>query len=159
VAVDFPSAARTKAPYIAVAAATFLLPTVVVGLLVYSRPELILSVVSSETAASFEEMYSASARSIGRARTATTDWMMFGFYIRHNVGVSFQCFAGGLFAGLGSLFFLAYVRDPGTHFIPIQMKLGLGDGLSEYIQHTGSALFAIPPGVAQGGYVGEALFS
>ena len=65
--------------------------------------------------------------------------------------------------GLGrldaGLFFLAYVRDPGTHFIPIQMKLGLGDGLSEYIQHTGSALFAVPPGVAQGGYVGEALFS
>jgi deferrochelatase/peroxidase EfeB len=65
--------------------------------------------------------------------------------------------------GLGrldaGLFFLAYVRDPRTHFIPIQMKLGLGDGLSEYIQHTGSALFAIPPGIAQGGYVGEALFA
>jgi deferrochelatase/peroxidase EfeB len=65
--------------------------------------------------------------------------------------------------GLGrldaGLFFLAYVRDPRTHFIPIQLKLGLGDGLSEYIQHTGSALFAIPPGIAQGGYVGEALFA
>ena len=65
--------------------------------------------------------------------------------------------------GLGrldaGLFFLAYVRDPRTHFIPIQMKLGLGDRLSEYIQHTGSALFAIPPGIAQGGYVGEALFA
>ena len=34
--------------------------------------------------------------------------MMFGYYIRNNIGVSFQCFAGGLFAGLGSLFFLAY---------------------------------------------------
>jgi len=65
--------------------------------------------------------------------------------------------------GLGrmdaGLFFLAYVRDPRTHFIPIQMKLGLGDGLSEYLQHTGSALFAIPPGIAQGGYVGQALFA
>ena len=65
--------------------------------------------------------------------------------------------------GLGrldaGLFFLAYVRDPRTHFIPIQMKLGLGDGLSEYIQHTGSGLFAIPPGIAQGEYVGEALFA
>jgi hypothetical protein len=30
------------------------------------------------------------------------------------------------------LFFLAYVRDPRTQFIPIQMKLGLGDRLSEY---------------------------
>jgi deferrochelatase/peroxidase EfeB len=65
--------------------------------------------------------------------------------------------------GLGrmdaGLFFLAYVRDPGTHFIPIQMKLGLGDGLGEYLQHTGSALFAIPPGLAQGDYVGQALFA
>jgi len=65
--------------------------------------------------------------------------------------------------GLGrmdaGLFFLAYVRDPRTHFIPIQMNLGLGDGLSEYLQHTGSALFAIPPGIAQGGYVGQALFA
>ena len=64
--------------------------------------------------------------------------------------------------GLGrmdaGLFFLAYVGDPRTHFIPIQMKLGLGDGLSEYVQHTGSALFAIPPGLAQGEYVGQALF-
>jgi deferrochelatase/peroxidase EfeB len=65
--------------------------------------------------------------------------------------------------GLGrmdaGLFFLAYVRDPRKQFIPIQMKLGLNDGLSEYIQHTGSALFAIPPGVAQGQYVGQSLFA
>jgi deferrochelatase/peroxidase EfeB len=65
--------------------------------------------------------------------------------------------------GLGrldaGLFFLAYVRDPRTHYIPIQMKLGMGDGLSEYVQHTGSALFAIPPGIAQGEYLGQAMFA
>lgn len=65
--------------------------------------------------------------------------------------------------GLGrmdaGLFFLAYVLDPRTHFIPIQMKLGLGDGLSEYVQHTGSALFAIPPSIAQGEHVGQAMFA
>jgi len=33
---------------------------------------------------------------------------MFGIYIRNNISVAFQCFAGGLFGGLGSLFFLAY---------------------------------------------------
>jgi uncharacterized membrane protein SpoIIM required for sporulation len=33
---------------------------------------------------------------------------MFGFYIRNNIGIAFQCFAGGLFAGLGSVLFLAY---------------------------------------------------
>ena len=65
--------------------------------------------------------------------------------------------------GLGrldaGLFFLAFVRDPRTHFIPIQTKIGLGDGLSEYLQHTGSALFAVPPGIAGGEYVGQALFT
>jgi uncharacterized membrane protein SpoIIM required for sporulation len=40
-------------------------------------------------------------------RSASTDWMMFGFYIRNNISVAFQCFAGGLFLGLGSIFFLA----------------------------------------------------
>jgi uncharacterized membrane protein SpoIIM required for sporulation len=53
-------------------------------------------------------MYSPDAESIGRTREASTDWMMFGFYIRNNISVAFQCFAGGLFAGLGTIFFLAY---------------------------------------------------
>ena len=65
--------------------------------------------------------------------------------------------------GLGrldaGLFFIAFVRDPRTHFIPIQTKIGLGDGLSEYVQHTGSALFAVPPGISEGAYVGQALFT
>jgi len=65
--------------------------------------------------------------------------------------------------GLGrldaGLFFLAFVRDPRTHFIPMQTKIGRGDAMSEYLQHTGSALFAIPPGVAQGQLVGQALFA
>jgi len=65
--------------------------------------------------------------------------------------------------GLGrldaGLFFLAYVRDPRTHYIPIQTKLGLSDGLSEYLQHTGSALFAVPPGVQPGQFLGQGLFT
>ena len=65
--------------------------------------------------------------------------------------------------GLGrldaGLFFLAYVVDPRTHFIPIQTKIGVGDALSEYLQHTGSALFAVPPGVKLGEYVGQSLFA
>jgi uncharacterized membrane protein SpoIIM required for sporulation len=108
IAVEFPSAVRQHRRYVAVAAATFLLPTVLTALLVYWQPELILSVVNSETAASFEDMYSPGADSIGRTRDATTDWMMFGFYIRNNVGVAFQCFAGGMFAGVATLFFLGY---------------------------------------------------
>jgi uncharacterized membrane protein SpoIIM required for sporulation len=106
--VDFPRAVRAHASYVAVATLTFVMPTLVIGVLVYSKPELILSVVSSETASEFEHMYSPPTESIGRRRDANTDWIMFAYYIRNNIGVAFQCFAGGLFFGLGTLFFLAF---------------------------------------------------
>ena len=41
----------------------------------------------------------------------------------------------------------------------LQRRLGSSDTLNEYIEHTGSALFAVPPGVRPGGFVGEDLFS
>ena len=70
-------------------------------------------------------------------------------------------FADGT-TGLGrldaGLFFLAFTRDPDRHFIPLQTNLARHDALNEYVQHTGSALFAVPPGIARGEYVGQRLF-
>jgi deferrochelatase/peroxidase EfeB len=64
---------------------------------------------------------------------------------------------GQLDAGL---FFLAYQRDPRRQFVPIQAQLAANDALNEYIKHTGSALFAIPPGVcAAGDWFGKTLFA
>jgi deferrochelatase/peroxidase EfeB len=64
---------------------------------------------------------------------------------------------GQLDAGL---FFLAYQRDPRAQFVPLQKKLAQQDALNEYIQHVGSALFAVPPGAAgAGGAIGAALFN
>ena len=63
---------------------------------------------------------------------------------------------GGLDAGL---FFLAFVRDPRTDFIPVQERMARHDALIEYLSFTSSALFAVPPGAAQGEYVGQALFT
>ncbi|WP_449386495.1 iron uptake transporter deferrochelatase/peroxidase subunit [Cellulomonas soli] len=54
---------------------------------------------------------------------------------------------GRLDAGL---FFLAFVRDPRTHYVPMQTRLSRDDALMEYLQHTGSGLFAVPAGVADG---------
>jgi uncharacterized membrane protein SpoIIM required for sporulation len=107
VASEFPRAVRAHATYVWLATAVFVLPVLIVGLIVYSRPELILSVVDAEAAADFERMYSGAEEAIGRTRDANTDWAMFGYYIRHNTGLAFQCFASGLLAGIGSLFFLA----------------------------------------------------
>ena len=63
---------------------------------------------------------------------------------------------GRLDAGL---FFIAFVRDPDRHYIPMQLQLASKDGLMEYLQHTGSGLWAVPPGVRKGEYVGQALFT
>lgn len=72
--------------------------------------------------------------------------------------------------GLGrldaGLFFLCYVRDPATQYIPLQNTLARDDLMSEYLRHTGSGLWAVPPGLpegsttggADGAYVGQTLF-
>lgn len=57
------------------------------------------------------------------------------------------------------LFFIAFMRSP-AQFVRLQSVLGARDALNEYIQHTSSALFACPPGVAPGNtgdYWGRAL--
>jgi uncharacterized membrane protein SpoIIM required for sporulation len=160
VAVDFPSAVRTHMPYVAVAAATFMLPAIVIALVVYFRPEMILSVVSSDTAASFEQMYSPAADAIGRTRTASTDWMMFGFYIRNNVSVAFQCFAGGLFAGLGSLFFLAYNGAFSGALAGYLTERGLSSTFYAFIAtHTAFELTAIVLSGAAGLRIGHAVLA
>jgi deferrochelatase/peroxidase EfeB len=56
------------------------------------------------------------------------------------------------------LFFLAYQKDPGKQFVAIQRRLGAHDALNEYIRHTGSAVFACPPGLTgPGDWWGKAL--
>ncbi|WP_241387545.1 iron uptake transporter deferrochelatase/peroxidase subunit [Rhodococcus sp. CH91] len=64
--------------------------------------------------------------------------------------------------GLGhldaGLFFVAYCRDPQKQFVPMQQALARNDALNEYIEHVGSAVFAVPPGVGEGGYWGSTLF-
>lgn len=58
------------------------------------------------------------------------------------------------------LFFIAMVNDPRSGFIPVQNKLARHDALSEYLRHTGSGLFAVPPGIPDepDAYVGQQLF-
>jgi len=63
---------------------------------------------------------------------------------------------GHLDAGL---YFIAFMRNPLTHFVPMQQELATKDVLMEYIVHTSSGVFACPPGPAAGEYWGQALFA
>ena len=72
-------------------------------------------------------------------------------------------FTDGVVEELGELdaglFFICFQKNPKTQFEEIQRRLGSNDALNEYIKHTSSAVFAVPPGATQGGYVGEGLFA
>ncbi len=56
------------------------------------------------------------------------------------------------------LFFLCYQRDVRTGFIKIFNKMSKFDMMNQFVTPTGSALFACPGGVAEGGFIGQRLF-
>ena len=57
------------------------------------------------------------------------------------------------------LLFVAYQRDPRSGFIKIFDKMAKLDALNQFVTHTGSGLFACPPGVREGEYIGQRLFA
>ncbi len=127
----FPQVLRRRRRHLAAATLAFVLPLLAVGVAARLEPAFALTVLDAAQLAQFDDMYGDGAASIGRLRGADTDWEMFGFYIRNNISVAFQCFATGLLAGLGSLFYLAYngalagavagyldARGLGHHFWP-----------------------------------------
>jgi hypothetical protein len=56
------------------------------------------------------------------------------------------------------LFFQAYQKDPRTGFVKLFDKISKIDALNQFTTHIGSAIFACPPGVAKGSYIGHSLF-
>jgi deferrochelatase/peroxidase EfeB len=74
-------------------------------------------------------------------------------------GYSFVDGSDGLGRLDAGLFFIAYQCDPRTGFIALQHKLAAHDAMNEYIRHTGSGLWACPPGVTgPGRFWGDTLF-
>jgi deferrochelatase/peroxidase EfeB len=63
--------------------------------------------------------------------------------------------SGAIDAGL---LFICFQRDPARQFVPIQRRLVTGDALNRHTKHTAGALFAVPPGVKHGSFLGEGLF-
>ncbi len=56
------------------------------------------------------------------------------------------------------LMFLAYQKDPRAQFSKIFERMAKFDMLNQFVTHTASGLFAVPPGVAPGGVIGGGLF-
>ncbi|RRD46582.1 Dyp-type peroxidase [Tessaracoccus sp. OH4464_COT-324] len=56
------------------------------------------------------------------------------------------------------LIFNAFQADITKQFVPVQRTLDDSDALNEWTTAVGSAVFAIPPGMREGGFLGEGLF-
>lgn len=106
----FPRLVREQWRFVLIASLLFFGSLVGIALLVYLFPDLIYSIVSPQQVAEMQAMYDPDASRLGRAaeRASSEDWMMFGYYVMHNIGIAFQTFAAGLLFGLGSVFFLVF---------------------------------------------------
>lgn len=56
------------------------------------------------------------------------------------------------------LMFLCFQHDPRQGFIKIFDKMSKFDMMNQFVTHIGGGMFACPPGVREGGYIGQSLF-
>lgn len=89
---------------------------------------------------------------VRRARMDTPEYGMLRRGYNYDDGAG----AGGTGAGL---IFAAFQADVARQFVPVQARLAESDHLNIWTRPVGSAVFAVPPGCAEGGFVGEALFA
>lgn len=69
----------------------------------------IQAVLGADGMASMEQMYGGKEEQLSHLRSEYgSNFMMFCFYIYNNVAIDFRIFAGGMAAGIGTLFFLLF---------------------------------------------------
>jgi uncharacterized membrane protein SpoIIM required for sporulation len=140
----FPAMVRAHRGYVALSALLLMGPAIALGLAVYHKPDLILSIVDGSTAAGFEKMYDPSNEVLGRLRDAGSNWMMFGFYIMNNIGIAFQCYATGILLGVGSVYFTAMNGAFGGAIAGYVASAGFGGTFFSFIAtHSAFELTAI----------------
>jgi len=76
------------------------------GLLCIGFPGISEELISANKLAQYEEMYNPESAHYLQPRGVSGDADMFGFYIYNNISIAFRTFAGGIFAGFGSLLIL-----------------------------------------------------
>ncbi len=104
--VAFPALVRAEWRVVAAAALLFFGPFAGLIAALQLWPEFVHYLLNPSQIAGFHEMYDPANRRPGM-READTHLAMFGFYIWNNVRIGFQTFAGGLLAGLGTVWYLA----------------------------------------------------
>jgi uncharacterized membrane protein SpoIIM required for sporulation len=108
IGVDFPQRVRQESRLVALSSLLFFLPLLIMFISIQINPELVYSIMDAGQVLEMEAMYDPEAEHIGQNRDAESDFLMFGFYIRHNISIDFQTFASGILFCVGTLFFLIF---------------------------------------------------
>ncbi len=99
----FPRLIRQRAGLFWLATALLYLPAIGAAVMVWADADAIYSILSPEQVAEYEAMY---AERPVEERGSAMDFSAFGFYIQNNISVAFRTFAGGIFAGIGTVLLL-----------------------------------------------------
>lgn len=102
---DLPRRVRDEGRLVLASAVLLLGSLALVALVVTFVPQVAELFLGPAERAALERMYDPDGAA-QQGRGADQDWLMYGFYIANNVRIDFQCFAGGILFGAGSVFFL-----------------------------------------------------
>lgn len=105
---EFPALIRKEWRLVLLSHFFFYGPLLLLIVIIQFYPHIAYMILPENMISQMEMMYDPSSNFIQDRRTASGDVYMLGYYIRNNVGIDFQCFAGGIFAGVGSIFFMLY---------------------------------------------------
>ncbi|MBL4689719.1 MAG: stage II sporulation protein M [Nannocystaceae bacterium] len=152
---DFPAAFRASAMHIVAAAALLIIPFVVAFVATLSEPALAHAIVPAEQLDALARAY---VEGFSTGRPEAADTAMAGFYLRHNVGIAFQCFAGGIIFGLGSVYLLVYNGIALGAVLGYVTAAGGGENIATFVAgHGAFELTAIVIAGAAGLRMGDAL--
>lgn len=104
----FPRLVRREWRFVLTAFLLFFVPVLLMLIAAQYAPDSVYLVLTPQQLTEMRNMYSPESTHLGRPLSASNTWQMWGYYIFNNVRINFQCFAGGLAFGLGSLFFVVY---------------------------------------------------
>ena len=103
-----PRLVRAQSGYMFASALLFFGPLIACIIAIQYFPDFTYVIVSPDQMADVQQMYAPGNLRLGLQRDAGNDFLMFGFYVANNVRIDFQCFAGGLLFGVGTIFFLLF---------------------------------------------------
>ena len=109
VTVGFPRTLRREWRLFGLCNAVFWLPFFLVMLSANNDIQWVQAILGADGMAAMDQMYGGREDQIAHLREEYgSNFMMFCHYIRNNVGIDFRTFAGGMAAGLGTVFFLLF---------------------------------------------------